>query len=109
MMVCVALKMCVMHATAQCIVIDGLSVCKNWHNFTAADVHGGGQRQGSDDGSDDGYSTSRNHNHNASLQGIEMHIIADVLQQVGLTIAGAILWYAYICYWCCACRTELRL
>lgn len=30
---------------------------------------------------------------NSSLRGIELHLIADVLQQVGLTIAGSILWY----------------
>ena len=29
---------------------------------------------------------------NKSLEGIELHIVADVMQQIGLTIAGSILW-----------------
>ena len=48
---------------------------------------------GDGDSSDDGMQVMRD-GRNASLRGIHLHLIADVLQQVGLTIAGSILWYA---------------
>lgn len=67
----------------------------------------GGGGDDSESGGKCYHSHGHGHDHdhgdkNRSLQGIEMHIIADVLQQIGLTIAGGILWYVFTCSKCCS-------
>ena len=55
---------------------------------------GGRSSGGSSDSSHGGDNHSHGHGHgNRSLDGIILHILADVSQSLGLTIAGAILWY----------------
>jgi hypothetical protein len=56
---------------------------------------GGGSTGGSSDGSSETGSNGHGHGDgNRSLEGIVLHILADVAQSLGLTIVGAVLWYA---------------
>lgn len=53
---------------------------------------GGSSGGGSSDGDSDG-SHGRGHGEgNRSMDGIVLHILADISQSIGLTIAGALLW-----------------
>lgn len=57
---------------------------------------GGGSSGGSNGSSHGGDSHGHGHGHgNRSLDGIILHILADISQSLGLTIAGAILWCAF--------------
>ena len=57
---------------------------------------------GSSSSSSDGGGSHGSHGHgNRSLDGIVLHILADISQSLGLTIAGALLW-SVPAFRCCA-------